>query len=145
VVYIGNLEHLNNKEKKMEFNELYQSADWKKEKHSPVISISGELKKGYALDVNVSVGKEIPHPNTTEHFIAWIDVYFLPNGEKFPVQLGKYEFNSHGASGGGANSSTIYTEPDVTFKFKTEKSGTLYASSYCNIHGLWENSLELNI
>lgn len=127
----------------MGLNEMFQSADWKKEKHSPVIEISGDIQKGAAVEVNLSVGKEIQHPNTTEHFIAWIDAYFLPKGEKFPVQLGKFEFVSHGASGAGANSSTIYTDPNVTFKFKTEKAGTLLASSYCNIHGLWQSALEI--
>ncbi|MBN2410177.1 class II SORL domain-containing protein [candidate division KSB1 bacterium] len=127
----------------MGFSELYQSADWKKEKHSPVIEIIGRAIKGETINVHLSVGKEIAHPNTTEHFIAWIDAYFLPKGEKFPIQLGKYEFNSHGASAAGANSSTIYSVPEVTFTFKTEKTGTLFASSYCNIHGLWENSLEI--
>ncbi|RKZ00666.1 MAG: superoxide reductase, partial [Candidatus Hydrothermota bacterium] len=29
--------------------------------------------------------------------------------------------------------------------FKTEKSGTILAASYCNIHGLWENSKELKV
>ncbi len=27
--------------------------------------------------------------------------------------------------------------------FKTEKPGTIFALSMCNIHGLWENALEL--
>ncbi|MFA5014628.1 MAG: desulfoferrodoxin family protein [Actinomycetota bacterium] len=29
--------------------------------------------------------------------------------------------------------------------FKTEKPGTLLASSYCNIHGLWQSSKRLDI
>jgi len=41
----------------------------------------------------VAVGRQIPHPNKTEHHIAWIDVYFRPEGEKFPYQVGKAEFD----------------------------------------------------
>jgi superoxide reductase len=29
--------------------------------------------------------------------------------------------------------------------FKTEKPGTILASSYCNIHGLWESAKKLAI
>jgi superoxide reductase len=100
-------------------------------------------KENGKVKVKVSVGKEIPHPNTTEHHIAWIEVYFLPEGEKFPYQIGKYEFLSHGASTQGPNTSGVYTEPVVEAKFKTEKTGTILATSYCNIHGLWQNSAEL--
>jgi len=128
----------------MSFQELFQSADWKKEKHSPVIEVI-VAKKGQPVTIQVSIGKEIPHPNTTEHHINWIDLYFQPSGEKFAVQLGKFEFTAHGASITGANSSTIYSEPNVTLTFKTDKSGVLYASSYCNIHGLWASEQELKL
>jgi len=67
------------------------------------------------------VGKEIPHPNTTEHHIRWISLYFHPEGEKFPYEIGKVDFNSHGESTQGPNTSTIYTHPKVIFTMKTEK------------------------
>ena len=128
----------------VDLNKLYQSADWKKEKHTPVIEIVGEGKKGVPIEIKVMVGKEIAHPNTTEHHIRWIKVLFLPEGGKFPYELGKFEFNAHGESVDGPNSSTIYTEPVGHVRFKTEKSGTLIAFSYCNIHGLWQNTMILN-
>jgi len=116
--------------------DLYQSGDWKGEKHVPVIHAPEKVKKGEVIEVNVNIGEEIPHPNTQEHYIAWIKVFFHPEGAKFPVEVGSYNFSSHGEQG-------IFTEPYVTTRFKVEKSGTLYATSYCNIHGLWENSIEL--
>lgn len=125
--------------------ELFQSADWKSEKHIPVIQLQEKVKKGEFFKVTVSVGKEIPHPNTTEHHIAWIEIYFLAKGEKFPYQIGRFEFSAHGASTQGPNTSTVYTHPQVICNFKTEKPGTIFASSYCNIHGLWESSQELNV
>lgn len=123
--------------------ELFQSADWKKEKHVPVIEVL-KVQKGFA-EVRVSVGKEIPHPNTTEHHIMWIELVFQPEGEKFPYVIGRADFSSHGASVEGANKSTIYTEPVALFAFKTEKSGKLVAFSYCNIHGLWKGEAELKL
>ncbi len=128
-----------------EIKDLFQSADWKKEKHAPVVETVEKIKKGEAVIVKVSVGKEITHPNTTAHHIRWIEVYFLPSGEKFPYQIGRFEFTSHGESGQGVDTSTVYTAPEVNLKFKTEKSGVILASSYCNIHGLWQSSKEIAV
>lgn len=128
-----------------EIKELIQSADWKQEKHVPVIELSGALKKNEPVHVNVAVGKEIPHPNTTEHHIEWIEVYFLPQGEKFPFTIGKFELSAHGASTDGPNTSSIYTQPEVVTKLKTGKPGTILATSYCNIHGLWSSAAELKL
>lgn len=122
--------------------DLYQSADWKKEKHAPAIDIL-EKETDKKVKIEVSVGKDIAHPNTSAHHIVWIDVYFLPSGSKFPYQIGRYDFLAHGASIEGPDTSSVYTEPVVQLTMKTSKGGTIFASSYCNIHGLWESSLEL--
>jgi len=129
----------------MSLKGLVQTADWKTEKHVPVIEAPDSTKKGECISITVNVGKEIAHPNTTEHHIAWVQVYFLPKDEKFPYQLGSFEFSSHGSSAGGPNTSTVYTCPNTTVCFKTDKPGTILASSSCNIHGLWENSRELKV
>jgi len=123
--------------------QLLQTADWKAEKHVPVIEAAAQVAKTENLKVTLTVGKEIAHPNTTEHHIAWIEVYFHPTGEKFPYQIGRFDFTAHGASAQGPNTSTVFTQPSVGVSFKTEKSGTIIATSYCNIHGLWENTQEL--
>jgi len=128
-----------------ELNSLLQSADWKKEKHVPVIDAPDNAKKGELVKLTVAVGKEIAHPNTTEHHIRWVSVYFLPAGEKFPYQIGKIDFTSHGESIQGPNTSTVFTEAMVTCTFKTDKPGLILAESYCNIHGLWQSSRELAI
>ena len=128
----------------VDLNNIYQSADWKKEKHTPVIEIIGVPEKGDKISINLMIGKEIAHPNTTEHHIRWIKALFLPKGEKFPYELGIAEFNTHGESVDGPNTSTVYTEPMAHIEFKTEKPGTIIAFSYCNIHGLWQNTMDLN-
>ncbi|MCM8812406.1 MAG: class II SORL domain-containing protein [Candidatus Omnitrophica bacterium] len=125
--------------------DLYQSADWKAEKHVPVIECADTLKKGEAVTVTVSVGKQIAHPNTAAHHIAAVELYFLPNGEKFPYQIGRCEFSSHGASIQGPDTSTVFTQPVAVFSLKTEKSGVLLAGGYCNIHGAWENAKEITV
>jgi superoxide reductase len=123
-----------------EINDLLQSSDLKKEKHVPVIEAPSTIKKTEQIEVTVSIGKEISHPNTTQHHISWISIFFLPDDEKYPIQIGDLIFHAHGSSAQGADTSTVYTDHKGILIFKTEKSGVILASSYCNIHGLWQSS-----
>jgi superoxide reductase len=123
--------------------EHLQQADWKKEKHAPVIQAPAQVSAGELFEVKVNIGQEIAHPNTTEHHISWISLYFHPQGAKFPHQLGHFEFSAHGESTAGANQGPAYTEPSVVTALKLNTSGTLYALALCNIHGLWESSQEI--
>lgn len=129
----------------MSIGDFYQTADWKKEKHSPVIECPDVVEAGEEFVVSLTIGKEIAHPNTTEHHINWIELYFKPENEKFPVMVGRYGFLGHGASVKGANEGVLYTEPKVQTTLKIKASGKLLATSYCNIHGLWESSKEIKI
>lgn len=127
-------------------SELYiQRDDWKKEKHMPVIEAPETVQAGETFQVKVSIGKEIPHPNTTEHFIAWIDLYFHPEGGKFPHQVGHFAFTAHGEAVAGPNQGPVYTAPEITVSLKVNKNGRLHALASCNIHGLWESSAELKV
>ncbi|RJQ39934.1 MAG: Neelaredoxin [Dehalococcoidia bacterium] len=129
--------------KKLE--ELFQSADWKTEKHVPTIDCADQVKAGELFIVTVSVGKEIAHPNTTEHHIRWISLFFLAEGDKFPYQVGRGEFTAHGESVDGPNKGPVYTNHEVAFTLKISKPGTLYATSLCNIHGLWKSEREIKV
>ena len=71
----------------MRLGERIQTGDWKAEKHVPVIESPDSVAPDKLFAVKVSVGREIPHPNTTEHHIQWIDVYFQPEGDKFLYQV----------------------------------------------------------
>jgi len=120
-----------------------QKDDWKKEKHMPVIEVPAQVKAGEAFQVKVGIGKEIPHPNTTEHHIDWIDLYFHPEGEKFPHQVGHFAFAAHGEAVAGPNTGPVYTDPWMTVTLKISKPGTFHALAMCNIHGLWEGEQAL--
>jgi len=128
-----------------QLNELFQESDWKTEKHVPLIEAPESAKKGEMIKISVTVGKQVEHPNKTEHHIRWIEVYFHPKGEKNPVQIARAEFCAHGESPLGPDTSSVYARPEVSLSLKTDKAGTIYASSYCNIHGLWEMSKELKV
>ena len=125
--------------------DMFQSANWKEEKHVPVIDCADKVTPNEVFHVNVSLGKEIAHPNTTEHHIRWIQVYFKPDDEKFTYHIGNFEFTAHGESVEGANAGPVYTHHSVICEFKTSKPGTIIATSYCNIHGLWESSKEIKL
>ena len=129
----------------MRIGDLIQESDWKTEKHVPVIDSPDVVKKDVFFEVTAAIGKEVAHPNTTAHHISWITLYFLAEGEKFPYQIGKFEFNAHGASVQGPDTSTVYTHHKVTAWVKTSKPGVIFALSLCNIHGLWENSKQIKI
>ncbi len=122
-----------------------QSADWKAEKHVPVIEVKGPVKKGEPFQVQLSVGAEIAHPHTTEHHIRYIQLYFKPEGEKFIIHMGTFNFEAHGESVEGANAGSAKCEPKVTATVTVEKAGELVALSYCNIHGLWDNSEKVSL
>ncbi len=122
-----------------------QQADWKKEKHVPVIECPDQVKADELFEVTVSLGKEIGHPNTTEHHIRWISLYFHPEGDKFTYDVGHFEFNAHGESVAGPNQGPVYTHHAATVWLKIGQPGTLHALALCNIHGLWESAHEIQI
>ena len=110
-------------------------SDWRNEKHVPAIEI---LEKGDTVRVKVQVGKGVHHPNTFEHHIKWIELYYVPSGEASPVFIGRADFEAHGESG-------VFAEPVALFEFKAPGGGKLLALSLCNIHGLWEGEADLEL
>ena len=102
--------------------EKIQDADWKKEKHVPVIECADTVKANEMFEVKISIGKDISHPNTTEHHIRWIMLYYQPEGEKDLYQVGNYEFTAHGESTQGPNTGPVYTNHEVKTTVKVTKS-----------------------
>jgi superoxide reductase len=101
----------------------------KRESHTPRIEIPAKVKAGEAFEIRVSVG---PHPNTVEHSIRWIEIYFYEVGRAFnPLMLSRAEF------------APVLSEPAVTIKVKLQKEGVIHAMEYCNLHGLWSNKEEI--
>jgi len=121
-------------------SETIKSADWKTEKHVPVIELPEKIEAGKEFQVKVSLGEGVAHPNTTEHHIRWIAVYFQPEGAPVPMEIGNFEFSAHGESVSGPNKGPLYTAPSVVVTLRSDKPGVLQALSYCNIHGVWENT-----
>ena len=126
-------------------SETIQSADWKSEKHVPVIECADTVKADEFFVVKATLGKAVSHPNTTEHHIRWIQLYFQPQGAKAPFEIGHFAFTAHGESVDGPNKGPVFTHHEVSVSMKTGKPGTLQALAYCNIHGVWQSAKEIAV
>jgi len=105
-----------------------------KEKHVPDIEAPASMKAGEEFQVTVTVGKQVPHPNTIEHHIKWIQVFSVVEGRPYnPVHVATFDVGP------------TFGDPKVTFSMKLEKKATLFALEYCNIHGVWENSIRVEM
>ena len=115
----------------MNFTELIKTEkDEGKEKHVPVITVD----KGHISSqdiIRVVVGHEVPHPNTIEHHIAWIELYGVKKDTDWVINLGR------------AACVPIFSNPNVRFQVNQMRDfKSFHALAYCNIHGLWANTLE---
>ena len=97
-------------------------------KHTPVVK-ARRVGEGY--EVTVVVGEEVPHPNTPEHHIAWVELYFVPEEGETPFPVGRVEFAAHGVE-------NVYAEPRAVFYARGKGPGKFVAIALCNIHGLWK-------
>lgn len=114
-----------------------KTADWKNEKHVPVIDAPASVKAGETFDVDVTVGKEIPHPNTVEHHIAWIALHYVPEGAQTSIEIARLDLSAHGVN--------AFTAASAKFRVALQKGGALYATAYCNLHGLWASSAAIAV
>jgi len=108
--------------------ELNKPKDWENltvmdKKHVPSVTAPATVKSGETFEVQLKVGgiEGVEHPNQLAHYINWIELYA---GERY---IGKIEFAPVVSNGYKAKLS-------VTL----EKSATLRARAFCNLHGLWE-------
>lgn len=115
------------------FGELLQTAkDEGKEKHVPVIHAPEKAAAGEFFSVTVHVGEEVPHPNVPEHYIKWIQVFSKSKGQE-TLHIGTFDV------------APVLVDPKVTFNLRLDKSATLYAIAYCNIHGIWESEFNVEV
>lgn len=122
----------------MAIHDLIKTGDWKGEKHVPVITCPDTVAAGQAVTVELSVGKEIAHPNTLEHYIKWIKLYFVAEGTQLPIEVAELNFIAHGEG-------QVLAQPTGTVTVSLPTSGKLVAVSYCNIHGLWESEKDITV
>ncbi len=99
--------------------------------HAPVITAPATIKAGEPFTVEVSVG-EVLHPMGPAHWIEYIE---LDIGNE---PAGRIDFQPKG-----------YLKPKAVFtvvlsqRCRPAGKVTLLARQRCNLHGLWEGSLDI--
>jgi len=64
----------------MKFGDIVKSMGTEgTEKHVPVIEIGKGRGREDVDVVRIVVGRDVPHPNTPEHHIAWVELYGMRN------------------------------------------------------------------
>ena len=101
--------------------------------HGPVFSAPASVKAGEPFVVEVSVGEKL-HPMGSSHWIEYIDL----NIGNEPAGVATLQ-------------SSGYLKPRVAFTVVIPKEAapsgkvTLVARQHCNLHGLWEGSLDIAV
>jgi len=85
------------------------TSDGAKEKHVPVVEVSGDK-------VTVKVGS-VSHPMEAEHYIMWVYIQTEQGGQRKNLNPGD--------------------KPDATFAL-ADGDKVVAAFAYCNKHGLWK-------
>ncbi|MDD4202161.1 MAG: desulfoferrodoxin family protein [Candidatus Omnitrophica bacterium] len=100
------------------------------EKHVPFINVTACSTCG-EMSVVVKIGEKVFHPSTKEHYIENIVLYGLTNDEKI-VFVTRFELGKEN------------TIPYVKTHIKKGVFKKIFAVSLCNVHGLWENSIDVS-
>ncbi len=101
--------------------------------HEPVITAPASVKAGEPFTVEVSVGENV-HVMGPTHWIGFIE---LSIGNE---PAGKVDFQPRG-----------FLKPKVSFTMVIAKEAapagkaTLVAKQECNLHGLWEGTLDISV
>lgn len=100
--------------------DLENATDLQK-KHTPVITAPDSVKAGECFEVVVQVGKLLAHPNGTDHFIEYIELYA---GEAYLARV---------------DLTAVRTCPVLKVCVNLDRDlGGLRALTRCNLHGVWE-------
>ncbi len=124
---------------------LFQMEDGNRERHIPVIDCPDRVAAGKPFAINVTIGNEVKHPNTTEHHIKWVQVFFRPDNDRFSYQIAHCDFAAHGDSEAGSGKGPVVTDHRVSVVVSVNGTGRIYALSLCNIHGLWESGKDVEV
>ncbi len=91
-------------------------------KHTPFITIEAQLDR---LLITVEVGHEVPHPNGTDHYITFIELY------------------ANGAPIARLDLSPAVTHPKFCVPVSLPADTVVRAVEHCNLHGFWAYEVTL--
>ena len=96
------------------------------DRHSAFVHCEKNASKGEKFKVKVKVGDEYMHPDDTDHYIAFVQLW---DGEKMLAQANFIE----GAMGNAP------ANQEVDFYIVPTKNMKLTAMAFCTKHGLWQS------
>jgi superoxide reductase len=108
-------------------SDVEQASDLEK-KHLPIITAPRRVKKGECFEVTVEVGKLLRHPNEAGHFIMFIELY------ADDTYLARMDFT--------AGTTCPVMKSCVALE---HTHGKLRAFERCNLHGTWENEVDIEV
>ena len=95
-------------------------------KHSPVIKVPEKIKAGEPFDVQIEVGG-VAHPMERGHYIGWLQLF----ADEVPIATVTFQ--------------PVVSRPKAMLTVILEKSVTLRVLESCNLHGIWESSLNISL
>src|SRR4030043_1595566 len=104
-----------------------QATDLEK-KHLPIITAPKKVKKGECFEVTVEVGKLLKHPNEPGHFIQFVELYA---GDTY---LARMDFT--------AKTTCPVMKTCVALD---HGHGKLRTFERCNLHGTWDNEVNIKV
>ena len=118
--------------KDFSLTELNKPADWNNlpdmaKKHVPIIDSPKVVKTNESFSLKIKIGgiDGVEHPNSLSHWINWVTIYA---GERL---ISRIEFGSE-----------LTDKYVAEIKTTLNKSTTLKAQAFCNLHGIWEGNIE---
>lgn len=120
----------------MNFENIIKTEDTKyydsqsKERHIPYMEVVKNYDNSGKDYIHIVVGENVKHPNSLQHQIQWIELYARTKMLD-TIKIGRVNF----APG---------TSPDALFRLiYFGKYREFCALTYCNVHGLWQNCIEI--
>ncbi|MFQ6034743.1 MAG: desulfoferrodoxin family protein [Sedimentisphaerales bacterium] len=107
--------------------DLEQATDLEK-KHLPIITAPKSVKRSECFEITVEVGKLLQHPNEPGHFIQFIELYA---GDTY---LARMDFTAK----------TTYPVMKTCVSLD-HAHGKLRSFARCNLHGTWENDVDIEV
>jgi superoxide reductase len=114
-------------------------AERKTQSHTPVIGCPDKVEADKIFQIKISLGDSLGHPDTNEHHVCRVSLYYSDSEGKTVRQIAGVEFQSHSP---GKDALSRY---ETIIDAKIAESGVLHAMAYCNLHGLAEAIRQITV
>lgn len=107
--------------------------------HTPVIECPDKVEADKIFQIKISLGNGTGHPDTTEHHVRRLSLYYSDSEGRTVRQITGVEFESHSPD------RDALSRYETIVDAKIAQSGLLHAMAYCNLHGLAEAIKQITV